>query len=44
MQYPIGIIGGGIAGPALALFLQNLQIPFVLFEKDVNCYAREKGN
>jgi salicylate hydroxylase len=41
--YPIGIIGGGLGGSALALFLQNKGLPFKLFEKDVSFDARRQG-
>ena len=32
---PVGIVGGGLGGSALAVALQNQGIPFVLFEKVV---------
>ncbi len=40
---PVGIIGGGIGGTALALSLQHHGIPFYLFEKDVDFASRRQG-
>jgi salicylate hydroxylase len=41
--YPVGIIGGGLGGSALALALQSNKIPFKLFEKDISFDARRQG-
>jgi salicylate hydroxylase len=41
--YPVGIIGGGLGGSALALALQANKIPFKLFEKDSSFDARRQG-
>lgn len=41
--HPIGIIGGGIAGCALAVALQKQKLPFILFEKDINFAHRRQG-
>eukprot|EP01040_Poterioochromonas_malhamensis_P004329 gene4329-4641_t len=41
--YPIGIVGGGLGGSALALALQAQRIPFKLFEKDDSFDARRQG-
>ncbi|RYH18207.1 hypothetical protein EON65_27470 [archaeon] len=40
---PVGIVGGGIAGAALALALQNLHLPFILFERDPSFSFRKQG-
>jgi salicylate hydroxylase len=40
---PVAIIGGGLAGTALALDLQRKGIPYVVFEKDVALNARKQG-
>lgn len=41
--YPIGIIGGGLGGSALALALQKKGVSFKLFEKDSSFDARRQG-
>eukprot|EP01038_Epipyxis_sp_PR26KG_P015187 gene15187-20458_t len=40
---PVGIIGGGLGGCALALALQNHGIPFKMFEKDPSFSYRRQG-
>eukprot|EP01032_Pedospumella_encystans_P019193 gene19193-21830_t len=40
---PIGIVGGGIGGSALALSLQHKNIPYVVFEKDASFDTRKQG-
>ena len=42
-QVPIGIVGGGLGGCALALSLQKKGLPFILFEKDKNFSVRKQG-
>ena len=32
----VGIMGGGISGMALGLSLQHRNIPYIIFEKDLN--------
>ena len=39
----VGIIGGGIAGLALAIALQHRSIPFTIYEKDLNFEERQQG-
>jgi salicylate hydroxylase len=41
--YPIGIIGGGLGGTALALALQKKGLDFKLFEKDEDFDFRRQG-
>lgn len=43
MNLPIGIVGGGLAGSALALALHRLDIPSILFEKDESFNYRRQG-
>ena len=40
---PVGIVGGGLGGAALALSLQNRGIPVRLFEKDESFLHRRQG-
>ena len=40
---PVAIIGGGIAGAALALALELRGIPYKVFERDENMSARKQG-
>lgn len=42
-QPPILIIGAGIGGLSLAIGLQNLGIPFHVFERDASLVARSQG-
>lgn len=43
LQYPIGIVGCGLGGSALALALQRKGIPVKVFEKDSSLTARKQG-
>ena len=43
MEQKIGIVGGGIAGLALAIALQQLGIKSIIFEKDLNFQTRNQG-
>ena len=42
-SYPVGIIGGGLGGSALALALQRAGIPAIVFEKDSSFDVRKQG-
>ncbi|KAJ1443454.1 hypothetical protein B484DRAFT_414437, partial [Ochromonadaceae sp. CCMP2298] len=42
-RLPVGIVGGGLGGSALALSLQRRGIPVVVFEKDGSLEARRQG-
>jgi 2-polyprenyl-6-methoxyphenol hydroxylase-like FAD-dependent oxidoreductase len=43
-NYPhVAIIGGGIGGVALAVACLHRRIPFTLYERDTNFYARSQG-
>lgn len=42
-QLPVAIIGGGLGGTALALALQQRNIPVKVFEKDASFSARRQG-
>lgn len=42
-ELPVGIVGCGIGGSALALGLQRMNIPFIVFESDRSFGCRSQG-
>jgi len=43
INYPVVIIGAGIGGLGLAVALKRYNIPFKVYEKDINFDARKQG-